>query len=56
MAKKGAHRSGTAKGRLRERNSRNAARMKQLGIERRTCVCPICYRLVRVPFNGHNCR
>lgn len=38
---------GTA-GRLRERNSAMAARMKAEGVKRSTMKCPVCHQLVGI--------
>lgn len=37
----------------RAKNSTMAARMKTLGIIRRTARCPVCYRIVGLPLDRH---
>ena len=36
-----------------KKDQENAARMKALGIIRRTARCPLCYRIIAVPTDRH---
>lgn len=35
------------------KNQEMAQRMKALGIKRTTGLCPLCYRMVRIPMDRH---
>jgi hypothetical protein len=36
-----------------QRMQEAAKRMKEMGIRRRTGLCPLCYRLVSIPMDNH---
>lgn len=36
-----------------QRMSETAKRMKEMGIRRKTGLCPVCYRIVAVPMDRH---
>lgn len=44
----GAKKTGGTAGRNKAKNIAMASRMKQEGIDRRTCRCPICHKMVGI--------
>ena len=36
-----------------QRMQETAKRMKEMGVRRRTALCPLCYRYVAIPMDRH---